>query len=76
MDSTELARRITANPYNLGGVADAPALCPHDAAAARFEQEGRNAYPHGRNPYNAGSMANARWAAGWHQADSATCGES
>jgi hypothetical protein len=71
LDSAELARRLSLNPYNLPGVTDAPALCPHDYAAARFEAEGRVAYAFGRNPYLAGTMACTRWAMGWHQADAA-----
>ncbi|MET0374000.1 MAG: hypothetical protein ABW128_07045 [Rhizorhabdus sp.] len=41
----------------------------HDRTAAMFEAQGRAAYPAGRNPHNPGTMANERWAAGWHQAD-------
>jgi hypothetical protein len=72
IDSTELARRFALNPFNLGGIANAPRLSAHDFSAACFEAQGRAAYPHGRNPYNAGTMANTRWARGWHQADDAT----
>jgi len=74
MDSIQLAACLEANPHNLRGYATAP-LCPHDLAAARFEAEGRAAFPHGRNPHNVGTMANERWAAGWHMADNAINGE-
>lgn len=75
LSSTELARHHAANPHNLPGVPGFPALAPIDACAARFEAEGRAAYPHGRNPYAAGTMANTRWAAGWQQSDNAACVE-
>ena len=41
----------------------------HKRTAARFEAEGRAAYPAGRNPYHQGTMAHSRWAIGWHHAD-------
>lgn len=72
MDSTELQRRIEGNPHNIRRAGLPAPMCPHDMAAATFEREGRAAYPHGWNPYNPGTMANERWAAGWHQADDAT----
>jgi hypothetical protein len=41
----------------------------HDAWAAHYEGEGRAAYSDGTsNPYNPGSMANTRFARGWHLA--------
>jgi hypothetical protein len=67
MDSAEMARRLALNPHNVGGIPGAPRMSTHDVTAARFEAEGRAAYPHGRNPYNAGTMAHERWARGWHQ---------
>jgi hypothetical protein len=69
MDSVEMARRYALNPHNWPRVDGAPAMCPMDYWAARFEAEGRAAYPHGRNPYNANTMANERWVRGCHQAD-------
>lgn len=41
----------------------------HERTAAQFEAEGRAAYLTGRNPYKPGTMANTRWAIGWHQAE-------
>lgn len=67
MDSVTLAAHLAANPHNLARVPGFPALSPHWIAAARFEAQGRAAYPYGRNPYNVGTMAHSRWAAGWHQ---------
>ena len=48
-------------------------LSLHERTGRMFEQQGERAYPHGRNPYNAGTMANERWAKGWHAADNAAC---
>jgi len=75
LTSAEMARRLALNPHNIGGIPNAPRMCAHDVTAARLEAEGRAAYPHGRNPYNAGTMANERWAAGWHQSDAIVCVE-
>lgn len=75
MDSAEMERCITLNPSNLPGHPDAPAMCPAHAAQARCEDEGRRAYPHGRNPYMARTAAAVWWANGWHQADAKACPE-
>lgn len=67
MTSEQLQRRYNLNPSNLPRVHGAPAMSPHDYAAARFEAEGRRAYPDGANPYNPGTMAYDRFAAGFEQ---------
>lgn len=72
MDSATLADRLSRNPHNLPGIADAPPLSLHDYWAARFEEEGRAAYPTVRHaPYNAGTMAHSRWLAGFNAAAAA-----
>lgn len=74
MTSAALARNYAdikaRNPLNLP-YRDLPHLTGWNWQAAIFEAEGRAAYPHGRNPYNAGVMAAERWAAGWHHAEAA-----
>ena len=72
--SKELAKAILRNPHNFHDVRHGGGLSAHDAAAARFEDEGRKAYPYGRNPHAAGTMAAERWAIGWSQADNVACG--
>lgn len=44
----------------------------HAYWAARFEAHGFNAYPHGLNPYNDGTMAATRWSAGFAKAEQHT----
>lgn len=58
LEAVRKAAEPQASPCNL-----------HDRTAARFEAEGRAAYPAGRNPYHANTMANSRWAMGWHQGE-------
>lgn len=76
MTNDQLAAHHAANPHNLPRVPGFPALCPMWACAARFMGEGRAAYASGaRNPYNPGTMANERFAIGWHMADNAKMGD-
>lgn len=66
-DSAELARRIEGNPYNLPGDLNFPPLPGFAYQAARFEREGRRAYPDGLQPYAPHTLAGTRWQAGYEQ---------
>lgn len=71
--SAQLARHLERNPHNFHDARYGGGLPAIWINAARFEAEGRKGYPHDRNPYSAGTMANEHWAKGWHQADNAAC---
>ncbi len=62
--SAELRAHMAANPHNLPRVAGFPQLSNHWIAAARFENEGRQAGKGAQCPYKPESMAANRWLAG------------